>query len=97
MCAAFASCEKPGITEPELPSAGEEEVQFAAYPQTPEGKDSFFALFEDVPGKTKVVLDTDLMLSWEENDKVSVWDGAAFTEYAAQSAGTQTLLCGPAT
>ena len=97
LCAAFASCEKPGISEPELPSAGEEEVQFASYPQTPADKDCFFALFEDVPGNTKVVLDTDSMLSWEENDKVSVWDGAAFTEYAAQSSGTQTLLHGPAT
>ena len=97
VCAALASSEKPGNTDPVLPPAGEEEVQTVPYPQTPAGKDSFFALFEDVPVNTKVVLDADTMLSWEVNDKVSVWDGAAFTEYAAQSAGTQTLLCGPAT
>ena len=97
VCAALASCEKPGNTDPVLPPAGEEEVQTVPYPQTPAGKDSFFALFEDVPVNTKVVLDADTMLSWEVNDKVSVWDGAAFTEYAAQSAGTETLLCGPVT
>lgn len=97
ICAAIASCEKPDDQTPVLPPAGEEEVQTVPYPQTPAGKDSFFALFEDVPVQTKVVLDTDRMLSWEENDKVSVWDGAAFTEYAAQSSGVQTLLAGPET
>ena len=94
VCAALASCEKPGNTDPVLPPAGEEEVQTVPYPQTPAGKDSFFALFEDVPVTTKVVLDADTMLSWEENDKVSVWDGAEFTQYVAQTAGHQTLLKG---
>ena len=94
VCAAIASCEKPDNTEPVLPPAGEEEVQTVPYPQTPAGKDSFFALFEDVPVNTKVVLDADTMLSWEENDKVSVWNGAEFTEYVAQTAGAQTLLNG---
>jgi hypothetical protein len=97
LCAAFASCEKPDNVKPVLPPAGEEEVQTVPYPQTPAGKDTFFALFEDVPVQTKVVLDDDRLLSWEENDKVSVWDGAAFTSYVAQSAGTQTLLSGPET
>jgi len=86
ICAALASCEKPDNTPPVLPPDSEEEVQFAPYPQTPEGKDCFFALFEDVPDKTEVVL-----------DKVSVWDGAACSEYVAQSAGSQTVLKGSAT
>lgn len=95
--ATFASCDKPDDTSSALPPSGEEEVQTVPFPQTPDGKDSFFALFEDVPVGTKVVLDTGKKLSWEEGDKVSVWDGTAFAEYIAQSDGVQTLLAGPET
>ncbi len=41
---------------------------------------------------TKVTIDGDWMLSWEEGDEVDIYDGAVKTVFVAQNAGMTTVL-----
>lgn len=91
VCAALAAgCEEQPIPDPGTDDA--EQQLTVPYPQTPSDGRQFFALFEDVPAQTKVVLDSDEQLSWEQGDSVTVWDGEVYCTYTALSAGTQTIL-----
>lgn len=90
VCAALAT----GCAEKHTPDmgGGDEQLSAVPYPQTPSDGKLFFALFEDVPAQTKVVLDSDEHLAWEQGDAVTVWNGETSCIYTALSAGTQTLL-----